>query len=161
MSFSVRPATVEDVPDLVALRRVLFEAMGTEDEGALDRMCTASARYFEERIPPGLFRAWVAEEVGRPIGAIGLEIHRVPPSPCRLEGTKAYIMNLVTLPTYRRRGVATALLERVLETVEAEGIPLASLHATRDGRGIYHRAGFAVDEALPEMRRTMLEADGT
>ena len=116
---------------------------------------------FEDRIPQGFFRAWVAEDEGAPIGAIGLEIHRVPPSPNGLEGTEAYIMNLVTLPSYRRRGAATALLERVLETVDVDGIPLASLHATRDGRGVYRRAGFAVDDALPEMRWAILEADGT
>ena len=161
MSFSIRPASVEDVADLVALRRVMFEAMGYQDEEALDRMCKASFRYFEQRTPPELLRAWIAEDAGGPIGAIGLEIHRVPPSPSRLEGTEAYIMNLVTLPEHRRCGIARGLLDCVLDVCRREEIPIASLHATSDGHGIYERAGFTIDTVLPEMRRPMAESATT
>ena len=37
----------------------------------------------------------------------------------------------------------------------AEGIPVASLHATGAGRGIYARAGFALDPDLPELRLSL------
>lgn len=48
--------------------------------------------------------------------------------------------------------IAAALLERVIEAARAEDVLLASLHATRIGRGIYERAGFEIDGNLPEMR---------
>ena len=64
-------------------------------------------------------------------------------------------MNLVTRPAYRRRGIAGALLDQVVDVARAEGIPLASLHATQVDRGIYEWAGFAIDEELPEMRRML------
>lgn len=155
MTFTIRAATAADTRELVALRRVMFEGMGHTDVDALDRMCAASERYFAEHLPTGAFRAWVAEVGGRSVGSIGLVIHSVPPSPRRLESREAYIMNLVTLPGFRGRGIASALLERVLETARLEGVPIASLHATAAGRGIYERAGFRIGEALPEMKRSL------
>ena len=82
---------------------------------------------------------------------IGLVIHSVPPLPERPQGKEAYIMNLVTLPAYRRRGIAGTLLDQVVDVARAEGTPLASLHTTQVGRDIYERAGFEIDETLPEM----------
>lgn len=175
MSWSIRAATVDDIPDLVRLRRVMFEAMGHSDVDALDRMCAASAAYFERDLPTDAFRAWVAvssglvvDEAGGGAGSgqggicggdavasIGLVVHDVPPSPGRTAGREAYIMNLTTLPAYRRRGIAGALLQHVLDVVRAEGIPIASLHATGAGRGIYARAGFALDPDLPELRLSL------
>jgi len=186
VSWSIRAATVDDIPDLVRLRRVMFEAMGHSDADALDRMCAASAAYFARDLPTDAFRAWVAvssgtdsvsagDETGSgetgtcrwrairpgepgesgPVASIGLVVHDVPPSPGRTAGREAYIMNLVTLPTHRRRGIAGALLHHVLDVVRAEGIPVASLHATGAGRGIYARAGFALDPDLPELRLSL------
>ena len=152
MNWTIRPATDDDARALDALRRAMFEGMGHADAGALDGMCRASAEYFERNLPTGAFRAWVAEVDGRTVAAIGLVIHSVPPLPNRPQGKEAYIMNLVTLPPYRRRGIAAALLDRVMEVAREEGVPTASLHAAAAGRAIYERAGFTVDEDLPEMR---------
>ena len=161
MRFAIRPATVDDIPELAALRRVLFEAMGHTNAEALDRMCEASERYFAEHIPTGAFRVWVAEVSGEPIASIGLVVHSVPPSPQNLAGKEAYIMNLVTLPEHRRCGIARGLLDCVLDVCRREEIPIASLHATSDGHGIYERAGFTIDTVLPEMRRPMAESATT
>jgi ribosomal protein S18 acetylase RimI-like enzyme len=143
---------MEDVSELVALRRVMFEAMECRDAEALDRMEEASALYFARDLPSGAFCAWLAEENGRPMGSIGLVVHNVPPSPWNVQGRQAYIVNLVTLPADRRRGIVGALLDRVLAVVRSEGIPVACLRATREGRRIYERAGFVIDEDGPEMR---------
>ncbi|MFC2078019.1 GNAT family N-acetyltransferase [Candidatus Bipolaricaulota bacterium] len=186
MSWTIRTATADEIPELVALRREMFEAMGFDEAAALDRTCIAAHAYFAEHMPTGAFRVWVAvssgadaDDTGREagsgetgtccgrditpskpdegelIGSIGLVVHSVPPSPRNLVGRVGYIMNLVTLPAHRRKGIAGALLDHVLGVVRSEGIPVASLHATRIGRGIYERAGFAIDEELPEMRRTL------
>ena len=155
MSYPIRQATVDDVPDLVALRRVMFEAMGYDDTHKLEQMCQASDAYFREHIPAGTFRAWLADDDGKPIASIGLVIHSIPPSPNRLGSREAYIMSLVTLPSHRRRGMAAALLEHVVDIVRAEGDSIASLHATDAGRRIYERLGFTADIAQPEMRLSL------
>jgi ribosomal protein S18 acetylase RimI-like enzyme len=89
---------------------------------------------------------------GELIASIGLVVHSVPPGPSNPVGKAGYIMNLVTLPAWRRRGIARALLQHVLNVLRAEGVPVASLHASSDGHGLYEDLGFAVRDDLPEMR---------
>lgn len=147
--YHIREATTKDIPELVMLRREMFEAMGFSDLSLLDQVAEASSRYFKRTIPNGHFRAWVAEVDGMVVASIGLVIHDIPPTPHNLLGKEGYIMNLVTRPPWRRRGIGTRLLQTVLDALRAEGIPLASLHATPDGQGIYEVAGF---EPSNEMR---------
>ena len=109
-------------------------------------------------MPANAFRVWIAEAEGRPIASIGLVLHSVPPSTACQDCVKAYIMNIVTLPGFRRRGIAAALLGRVLETVRSEGLQRVYLHATADGRALYEQAGFRVNEEPLEMCLT-LESD--
>jgi len=140
--YHIRKATAKEIPELVMLRREMFEAMGFSDSSIVDQLAEASTRYFKRTIPKGDFRAWVAEADGMVVASIGLVIHDIPPTPQNLLGKEGYIMNLVTRPPWRRRGIGAALLQIVLDTLQVEGIPLASLHATPGGQGIYAVAGF-------------------
>jgi ribosomal protein S18 acetylase RimI-like enzyme len=99
-------------------------------------------------------RSIASDEVdeGELIASIGLVVHSVPPSPFNRVGKEGYIMNLVTLPPWRRRGIARALLSHVLDVLRSEGVPVATLHASRDGWNLYEELGFAVKDELPEMR---------
>ena len=139
----LRPAVPEDSPTVVAFRRMMFEAMGYRDVAALDAMADAAGVYFPRAIRTGEYRGWIAEVGGQAVATAGLVIHAVPPSPANLVGQAGYIMNICTAPAWRGRGIASALLDRMLAHLRAEGIPAASLHATDDGRPIYERAGFA------------------
>ena len=99
--------------------------------------------------------ALIEPSKGDPVASIGLVVHSVPPSPFNRVGREGYIMNLVTLPPWRRRGIARALLSHVIEVLRAEGVPIASLHATSDGRELYEELGFVLNEELPEMRLSL------
>jgi ribosomal protein S18 acetylase RimI-like enzyme len=149
--YIIRPATIDGIEGLIELRLVMFTAMGFDNEAlasAIGPMCD----YFERHLPTGAFRVWVAEDNDKKlIAGIGLVIHSIPPSPKNLIGKEAYIMNLVTIPTYQYQGVARRLLSHVLEVVRSEGIPKASLHATSDGRQLYGSLGFTILEDSPEM----------
>lgn len=152
-NWTIRPGSLDELDDLIVLRRSLFEAMGHEDTEALAQTDEACRTYFARQMPSGDFRVWVAEAEGQLIASIGLVVHSVPPSPGNLTGRVGYIMNLVTDPSFRRRGIARALMEHVLDVLAAESVPIATLHATADGRPLYERLGFTADTHLPEMRR--------
>lgn len=151
--YRIRNATAKDIPELVALRREMFQTMGYSDPSVLDRVASASGDYFERTLPKGDFRAWVVQVDDAVVAGIGLVIHSVPPTPHNLLGKEGYIMNLVTRPAWRRQGIGTALLQTVLDTLRAEGIPVVSLHATSEGQGIYKAAGFeSSDEWVGRLR---------
>ncbi len=179
MSWTIREGRIDELDRLVALRCAMFEAMGA-NEDAIERVAEASRRYFAEQMSAGVFRIWVACASGastrgvagsgetgtydggsigpidpdesKLIASIGLVIHSVPPSSANLVGKVGYIMNLVTLPDWQRQGIARALLEHVLDVLRTEGVPVARLHASGDGRSLYEELGFEVRDALPEMR---------
>jgi len=69
---------------------------------------TATARYLERN--PGL--SFVCEEGGRIVGCVM----------CGHDGRRGYLQHLLVLPDYRRRGIAGALVERVLLELERLGI---------------------------------------
>ena len=149
-----RPAAIDEIDVLVQLRLAMFEAMGYEKD-ILTQAIDPMRSYFQEHLPTGAFRVWVAEHQGVPIASIGDVIHSIPPSPKNLVGKEAYVMNLVTLPDYQRQGIARKLMLHVVDTVHSEGIPTVSLHASTEGRHLYEQLGFTVSDALPEMQRTL------
>jgi ribosomal protein S18 acetylase RimI-like enzyme len=157
MTVTVRAATLADLEPLLDLRVALFEGMGQGGQ-ALEEAVPAMRDYFRRHLPSGAFRVWVAEYEGDIVASIGLVIHRVPPSPSNLLGAEAYIMNLVTRPAYRRRGIARRLMAHVLDVVNREGIPKASLHASADGRHLYEQLGFEDTPSAPEMQLRFSES---
>jgi ribosomal protein S18 acetylase RimI-like enzyme len=61
-------------------------------------------------------------------------------------GDTAYVDNVVTLPAYRRRGVASATVIRALEEAEKQGLTTVFLLAEENGdpQRLYERLGFRV-----------------
>jgi ribosomal protein S18 acetylase RimI-like enzyme len=146
---TIRRATVADIDDLVRLRRLMFEAMGFDDPAKLDAGDAAATDYFAQAIPSGEFQGWLAVTPGgEAVSACGLVIDRHPPGPGNLSGKTGYIMNVVTHPAYRRRGLARRLMQTVLAWLEERGIQRAELHATDMGRPLYEELGFAVHTGM-------------
>jgi GNAT superfamily N-acetyltransferase len=154
---TIRQATVADVPDLVRLRRMMFESMGCDDAAQLDGADAAAAAYFAEAIPAGSFHGWLAvASTGMVVSSGGMVIDQHPPGPSNLSGQIGYIMNLVTIPRYRRRGIARRIMQAMLKWLAEQGIQQGALHATEVGRPLYRELGF-VDSNEMQLR---LEAGG-
>jgi GNAT superfamily N-acetyltransferase len=65
-----------------------------------------------------------------------------PPGPTNISGRIGYIMNLVTDPCYRRRGIARLMMQTMIEWLAGQGIQRVALHATDVGRPLYKELGF-------------------
>jgi GNAT superfamily N-acetyltransferase len=140
---TIRQATVADIPDLVRLRRMMFESMGCDDAALLDATDAAAEAYFAETMPAGSFQGWVAvAPTGTVVSSGGVVIDQHPPGPSNLSGRIGYIMNLVTIPRYRRRGIARRIMHAMLKWLAVQGIQHGALHATEVGRPLYRELGF-------------------
>lgn len=145
----IRKATTSDIPVLVKFRRAMFESMGHTDVNKLDKGDSAAEKYFNRSIPDKTFFGWVAvDKTGLVISCIGVVIDQHPPGPHNLSGKIAYVMNLYTLPEYRRRGIAKSLMEEVINWVKENKITRISLHASEMGRNLYNTLGFTTTNAL-------------
>ena len=140
---TIRRATAADVPDLIRLRRIMFEAMGWSDETQLDAAGTASAAHFAESIPDGEFHGWVAvTSAGEVVSSGGLIVDQHLPTPGNLSGRVGYVLNVVTDSQYRRQGIARRVMQEMLEWLAAQDIQRVVLHTSDQGRSLYESLGF-------------------
>lgn len=143
MNITYRRATAADVDVLVEFRlRFLADVAGADRAPAEDVVAGRLRAYFREAMPRGDFIAWLAERDGAVVGTSGMVIWRIPPNNSVATGRQAYVLNMYTVPEARRRGICTALLEKMIEEARALGLSRVHLHASRIGEGIYRRRGF-------------------
>ncbi len=145
----VRRATLADVPDLVRLRRMMFEWMGCDDPVQLDDADAACAAYFATAIPANEFCGWLAvTATGEAVGSGGVVIDQHPPVPGNTSGRIGYVMNISVVPAYRRRGIARRIVQTAIEWMEDQGIHYITLHTTEMGRPLYEELGFVPNNEM-------------
>ncbi|MBN1287350.1 MAG: GNAT family N-acetyltransferase [Anaerolineae bacterium] len=142
-AITIRKATKEDIPDIVRLRRAMFEAMGETDPAKLDAVSRASAHLLACDLEAGGVHIWLAvTESDWPVASGGLTVDRHLPAPNNPSGRIAYIMNMFTHGDYRRQGVARKLMQTMLQWINEQGITKVALHASEDGETLYRMLGF-------------------
>jgi len=146
-SFSVRRAVPSDIPLLARHRIGMFEAMERivpdGDEGRAIR--EGSERFVARAMASGEWIGFVAEDATGVLGSGATLVRPLAPKPGFPEGGReAYLLNFFTEPAGRRRGVAGAIVQAILDWCAAEGdIGRIELHASEEGRPVYERRGFA------------------
>ncbi len=145
---TLRRATEADLDALLTLRVAMFrETEGVPDADPMTEFAEATRSYLARALPAGEFIAFVAEAEGRIVGTSGLVFFQRAPTRRNLSGRDAYILNMYTLPDWRGRGIAAALVERILDFLRSEtDVTYVFLHAEQKARPVYTRAGFAPEE---------------
>ena len=142
--YRVRQATVSDASVIARHRVGMFQDMG---ELALDEAAvveSASRTRLLGQLVSGEYVGWLAETRGEVVAGAGVLLHLYYPTRANPRGRpNAYILNVYTEPGHRRQGLACQLIAEILAWCRARDIPRASLHASRLGRSVYERLGFA------------------
>lgn len=140
----VREATSIDIPKLVELRMQLFTELGEiQSSTAAPELREATLHYFTDAIVTGQSMSWVAVSNGIVVASGTLATFYRPPYLGNLAGHEAYLLNIYTLPAYRRKLAATQILEQVVAYAKSVGFGKVWLHASPDGRAMYERFGFS------------------
>lgn len=138
-----RLTTMEDIDNLVLLRIIfLQEAEEVEPSSPIEELKKSLYNYFKEKIPNKLFVSWLAEDEGKIIATSGLSFHVVPPSYENPSGEEAYLMNMYTLPEYRKQGIGGNLLDKTVNEAKKRGTRKIRLHTTDIGKPLYEKKGF-------------------
>lgn len=141
MMWHIRQATEFDAEILTALRLEFLAEIGYGGEGVQE----AVRDYFERALRSGEFRAWLAESEGQIVGTGGVIFVQKPPHVRNLSGREAHVLNMYTLPQYRRQGIATALLETIRQHLVTLDVTCLRLHTTVGAKRVYHGQGFRSD----------------
>lgn len=136
----------------VALLEETGDALSAPERQLLLR---ANEDFYRGTLGSQAWQSWVAEfgANGRTeVGAVGtLALWERPPYPGNPAGLDAYLLNMYTLPAYRGRGAARAIVQAVVHTARERGVGKVVLHATEAGRPIYAEAGFVASMAYMEL----------
>ena len=135
-----RKATLEDVATLVKLRE---QQLIDEGFSILQDISAELKDYFNCCLADNSFVAWLAIEDNIIVATSGLCFYQLPPNYSNPSGRNAYVTNMFTLKEYRRRGIASALLEKILYEAHSLGFSVIRLHASEDGKPLYLKFGFA------------------
>ena len=148
----IRRATVDDLEALVQLRLALCRELEGIDEGpALRALEDATRCYLEAKLASGEFIAWLAVTDGAIVSMSGLLFFQRPPTAGNLAGIDAYIMNMYTVPEWRRKGLATALLREIIAFVRGTQARRIWLHASEAGRPVYAAVGFVPKTSMMDL----------
>jgi ribosomal protein S18 acetylase RimI-like enzyme len=142
---TIRKATLGDVELLVKLRMdFLSEEFGhTDNEKSLHSQLVP---YYQEHLPKDTFIAILAEIDGQLMAAAYLVISEMPQIlnyPASKIGT---VYNVFTYRQYRRQGIATQVLIRLIAEAKLLGVTSVKLSATQDGVKLYEKLGFVISK---------------
>jgi ribosomal protein S18 acetylase RimI-like enzyme len=138
----VRRATADDVPELVRLRRVMFDAMGVDHSPP--EWAAACAEVLRRCLADGTMAAYVVDRAGGGLcaGGVGMLAQRLP-SPRTPNGRHGYVQSMATDADARGQGHARAVFAALLAWFEEQGVTNVDLHATAAGAALYRQFGFS------------------
>lgn len=86
--------------------------------------------------------AFVAKDSGRIVATALLVLVEKPCSPSFLRGRIGEVLNVYTMPQYRRKGIATELMKNLMAFSKEQELDYIKLIATKSGYPVYKKLGF-------------------
>lgn len=123
--------TLEDYPD-----------MGTEvDYSSFEKECRG---FLETAMESGKWFVWVAENNGKIVSHIYIELIQKVPRPGRVTHPFAYMTNVYTVHEYRGKGIGSKLISRVNAWVEEENFEFIIVWPSDTSIEFYGRNGYTL-----------------
>ncbi len=145
MEVSYRWAVPGDLDFLVESRLDFLSLTQKDDAYAMIR--ENLYRYFEQGFRDAQFDIILAEDGGTIVGTGIVFYYRCVPSTQNPWGETAYITSVFVDGQHRRCGIATGILDRLIEVAKAKGCHFFRLQETEMGRPVYERYGFCEGKA--------------
>lgn len=121
----------------------MFADMGEGDETARQAMAVAGRSFIAAALEDGSYRGWLVEVDGHVVAGGGVAIVGFQPTPSDPSPRRAWVLNMYTEPSFRRRGLARLVLESIIAWSREQGLRSLLLHASDAGRPLYESMAFA------------------
>lgn len=147
-NFTIRPVAALEAAIVARHRAAMFQDMGEVPEALTIPLREASERALAALLANGDYVGWFATDAaGAVIAGAGVHIRpqlpRISLSGDRVaESPAPLVVNVYTEPAWRGRGVARALMQRLMSWASEEDYERVVLHASDDGRPLYVSLGF-------------------
>jgi GNAT superfamily N-acetyltransferase len=144
-NITYRRATIADVQSLVVYR-ILFalELSGEQPMEKTDTLKKQIANYFLRATADNTCISYIATCDGITTGIGSVHFREMPGNFKNPSGKWGYIMNMYTVPAFRRKGICKTILNLLVEEGNKAGVTAFELHATKEGEMVYSREGFMI-----------------
>jgi GNAT superfamily N-acetyltransferase len=152
----IRRVEVSDVPLMTAARiGYLAEMQGERSDAYKKELQQKLEAFFLHSMLEGSFFALMAEYEGEAVSYGGMILKKIPGDFNQSSYLEGDILNMYTLPEYRRNGISSLILEELLKEARTMGISKVALHCSKDGEPLYRKYGF--DEPVyPYLERIII-----
>jgi diamine N-acetyltransferase len=146
MQMKIRPATISDVPAMVALNRVTQEmhARAFPERFRRDVPVEVVADAFVAMIQsPTSY--WLVAEDEQPVAFLSANFYQREESWHSLPRRVCYLADIVVSPDFRRRGIARALLTALKREADAQGVVSIELDVwafNDEAKEVFAKLGF-------------------
>ena len=143
----IHPATVREIPVLVAHHHKMFEEIWTRigfeiDTHQFEAMDAAHEEKLREEIADGTCKAWIIRIDNKIVASGAISLNSMTPTPYDPVNKVAYLHSIYTEPEYRKRGFAELITKEAIRYCKLQGIRRMILEASDAGRPIYEKLGF-------------------
>lgn len=107
--------------------------------------------YYCKHMGDGTFAAWLAIDQGRIVGTSGMSFVEKPPYYSNPSGKIGLLSSMYTRKEYRRRGIARALLDRVVAEARNYGCGTVQITASSMGMLLYTDYGFQKNDHFMQL----------
>ncbi|MGC1362164.1 MAG: GNAT family N-acetyltransferase [Silvibacterium sp.] len=138
-----RTATAADAKLITHHRRRMFVDAGRADNQVLDIMARNFEPWVAHAITDGKYCGWFSIDGDRVVAGAGLMLLDWAPHPLDPNSRhRGYLLNVYVEPEYRRKKLASHLIELALAEARRRKIRVVALHSTEAGRRLYESNGF-------------------
>lgn len=135
-----RFADISDLDILVQLRLDFIEVdINHNDYTTIKDNCYS---YFQDALLKGLCDVVLAEEDNSVVGTAIIFYYNSVPSTFNVTGKNAYITSMYVKEEHRRKGIASAMLNKLIENAKQKDYTIIMLNASDMGMPLYKKFGF-------------------
>lgn len=141
-SVVVEHGTTKDVGVLMRHRKSLWMETGSWKETDLEAAVTKYESWLRNALGDGKVIPFLARIDKAIAGSGSIWIRDIRPAPARPKLSEAVLIGMYTEPEFRRRKVASSILEAAIKWSSANGFDELVLHTSDQGRSLYKKRGF-------------------
>lgn len=144
---NLRKVNIDDLELLIKLRiDYLIEDRGSILPEEKEKIEEQLRQYLPNHFSDDTFIGVIAESNNEVMCVAYLAISEKPANPAFITGKTGTLLNVLTYSQYRRQGLATKVIYRIIEEAKQCGVSSIDLSATNDGKPLYEKIGFHVSK---------------
>lgn len=149
----IQKASIEYLDKMIRLRLNIFKEYGRiRDEAEYEHLLKHNYDYFYERMQNDKAGFYFIESNNEIVSIAAIILIEKPPVNNDDIGQEGYIFNVYTQPQFRGKGLATKIIQHIIEDFKKKNITKITLEANEKSKDVYQRIGFRSNEFHMEYR---------